>query len=969
MAAPRSHWIAILALLLAAAALPAPAAGTRPPPADATTQQPSASPQLPPGAADASAIVRSNYEMHAALTNENITHVYLANNITMTLSSCPPGTEIFRSSRNLTVSTLPGAPAPYWFDCGLLPTRMTLASTLTFARVGITNCLTDSAMGYIRLLTGGHLMAIHNPTLCPSYDDFLSDVLHGPRPTTAPGPQRMERVGPGWCSQPGNAALAEAVGANAAAGGALCATPVVLMRDVASIDPGVNREPAAHVVMSYRDSVLLCTDPRNLTAACAGQKDALGCIADVYGRINPDRPFLEAKAAEAAADARRQTALRAGVGTAAAIVGAVALGLAALALLRHRRRRDLVWGRPAPEGFKGGPAGSGGGGGGFVGAPAGTLLGSPGTSEGSGGMSSVPVSGGGRRSGDASRRSGDAGRRSGDAGRPQLRPDGITLGVLMGAGATGRVYAGRWKGQMVAVKVLTHSAADEPLIEHELRLSETFRHPNVTSALHFTKVKLARTAEPTPDWANGGADMGPGTPTPNSPRAPPRASVEVTTAASQNSEEEEEEDAAGAGAAAASGSGGGGGGGEIKPSSSSSGGGGGRPDDGSGGGMRAAGGGAVAVFRRADLPQNHTPAAAAASQRVDTETWIVMEMMDQGTLGGAVHAGRLLKPVSAGGGWRALLLRARDAAAGLAYLHGRGVVHADVKARAFAASQFFAAEAENVLLATDPDDEFMLRAKVADFGLSRALLSGQTHETTRHFGTVSHQPPELLARGKLSPAGDVYRRAMGLFAFFGIMLWGLVNGGERPFGDMLHGEIINRVIHQALRPAFKPGTWSPYVQLVRDCWQQDPEARPTMQRVLERIEALVQRLEAEAEAEAARAARAAPAPAASAGGGAARGASAAGGGRGEGRRGAAYEGDWSMARGGGGSGNDDGGGGGAGGREAAGQAAGPRSGATPTGGNVAPHAPPRSTWRLTVSTLLNPGPGDDGGGKRQARVN
>lgn len=77
----------MLALILAAIAVPWPAAAARSPPADAQPPPPAAgmpspSPQLAANATDATAIIRSNLEMHAALTNENITHIYLANNIT-----------------------------------------------------------------------------------------------------------------------------------------------------------------------------------------------------------------------------------------------------------------------------------------------------------------------------------------------------------------------------------------------------------------------------------------------------------------------------------------------------------------------------------------------------------------------------------------------------------------------------------------------------------------------------------------------------------------------------------------------------------------------------------------------------------------------------------------------------------------------------------------------------------------------
>lgn len=83
-------------------------------------------------------------------------------------------------------------------------------------------------------------------------------------------------------------------------------------------------------------------------------------------------------------------------------------------------------------------------------------------------------------------------------------------------------------------------------------------------------------------------------------------------------------------------------------------------------------------------------------------------------------------------------------------VHARQVCHGDLKA-------------QNVLMAalnppTDPDTPATgpWVAKVADFGLSRALKDDETHRSTRTTGTVTHMPPELLRSGKLMPAGDVY---------------------------------------------------------------------------------------------------------------------------------------------------------------------------------------------------------------------
>jgi serine/threonine protein kinase len=119
-----------------------------------------------------------------------------------------------------------------------------------------------------------------------------------------------------------------------------------------------------------------------------------------------------------------------------------------------------------------------------------------------------------------------------------------------------------------------------------------------------------------------------------------------------------------------------------------------------------------------------------------------------------------------------LLRRCCDIAAGLSYLHQRNVCHGDLKL-------------DNVLLrrvsmllcdscsfqtpaslptrphlvptlclhplhtphsTTEPQDPDGLMAAVADFGLSRALAFGQSHLSTRRYGTVTHMPPELLVR-------------------------------------------------------------------------------------------------------------------------------------------------------------------------------------------------------------------------------
>lgn len=202
------------------------------------------------------------------------------------------------------------------------------------------------------------------------------------------------------------------------------------------------------------------------------------------------------------------------------------------------------------------------------------------------------------------------------------------------------------------------------------------------------------------------------------------------------------------------------------------------------------------------------------------ESWIIQEYCDHGPLSSALARGEFVDDLGV------LILdnvlrRAKDVAAGMAYLHSCHVCHGDLKC-------------ENILLVSDQEDPYGQKAKVADFGLSRAIAEGKSHLSTRTYGTVTHMPPELLLEGRLAPPADVYS--------FGIILWEML-AARSPFHGMTAGEVIQKVVVQDLRPQFPRYIPLPVCQLAQDCWHKQPSKRPEFPLVMERLEALLQEVD------------------------------------------------------------------------------------------------------------------------------
>mmetsp|Transcript_27799 Transcript_27799/g.24426 ORF Transcript_27799/g.24426 Transcript_27799/m.24426 type:complete len:361 (-) Transcript_27799:923-2005(-) len=150
-----------------------------------------------------------------------------------------------------------------------------------------------------------------------------------------------------------------------------------------------------------------------------------------------------------------------------------------------------------------------------------------------------------------------------------------------------------------------------------------------------------------------------------------------------------------------------------------------------------------------------------------------------------------------------------DIALGMTYLHGRKVLHCDLKS-------------SNILI----DSSWSV--KLCDFGLSRTKYKSDKKKLAKQrVGTPHWMAPEILRGEKYQETADVYS--------FGMILWELITG-EIPYYNVPISDIIVNVGQEKKQVPIPTKGPPLIVKIVGDCLNFDPKERPSFKEILSQLQ-------------------------------------------------------------------------------------------------------------------------------------
>ncbi|RUP47325.1 kinase-like domain-containing protein [Jimgerdemannia flammicorona] len=215
----------------------------------------------------------------------------------------------------------------------------------------------------------------------------------------------------------------------------------------------------------------------------------------------------------------------------------------------------------------------------------------------------------------------------------------------------------------------------------------------------------------------------------------------------------------------------------------------------------------VSKFYLRILNQTFLPCSASANSGFESDPRtnayiLVMKYAENGSLSD------YLKKSVGHFTWIDKLTLAFQIAEALDYIHDKGVIHRDL-------------HSGNILVKASG------KAVLADFGLSRP--SSSKTSKLRLQGNIPYIPPERLVNPrkpkKHDARGDIYS--------LGVVFWEISGDGATPFPD---SDFLTAIqISQGARETPIEGTPVEYVKLYTECWDNNPDKRPKLEDILDRL--------------------------------------------------------------------------------------------------------------------------------------
>jgi len=188
---------------------------------------------------------------------------------------------------------------------------------------------------------------------------------------------------------------------------------------------------------------------------------------------------------------------------------------------------------------------------------------------------------------------------------------------------------------------------------------------------------------------------------------------------------------------------------------------------------------------------------------------MVMEYMPKGSLYDLLRSEQPLE-------WQVRYRIAIDVSAGLTHLHEQNILHRDLKS-------------PNVLLGDNN------RAKLTDFGLAKMKSANQITQTAageKAQGTVAWMAPELFKRrSKFTNKADIYS--------LGVLFWEIA-ARKVPFADASTQEVLVEWVKDGETEDIPEDTPPAFGALIKSCWQKNPDERPDINQVAQRLTKLFQ---------------------------------------------------------------------------------------------------------------------------------